>query len=350
MNRRYTRALITGVSGQDGAWLAAQLLREGIEVTGTIRPSGPAESWRLEELGVSAHTGLTLRTLDLRNPTACRLMVAEVAPQAIFHLAGQSRVADSFRDPLGSVQANGIGTLNLLEAMRRDAPDAHFVLASSAEIFGSPTKAPQDEETPTMATSPYGLSKLLAHSAMNCWRASFGLAASSAILFNHESELRDSAFVTRKITSAVARISLGLEQELKLGNLDARRDFGYAPEYVAALADMADSETGDDYVLATGHAASVREFATSAFASVGVELEWSGSSKGEFAVDASSGKRRIVVDPSLFRPVDAPLLVGNAAKAREHLGFKPIVELGELTRRMVEADLERERKHSGSSN
>ncbi|MGB0132780.1 GDP-mannose 4,6-dehydratase [Dokdonella sp.] len=344
MNRRYTRALITGVGGQDGAWLAAQLLSEGIQVTGTHRPSSPAGNWRLDELGIAAHAGLKLRTLDLGDPPACRLVVADVAPQAIFHLAGQSRVADSFRDPLGSVQANGVGTLNLLEAMRRDAPDAHFVLASSAEIFGSPEKAPQDENTPTVATSPYGLSKLLAHASMNSWRASFGLAASSAILFNHESELRDVAFVTRKITRAVARISMGLEQELSLGNLDARRDFGYAPEYVAALADMADRDTGADYVLATGHAASVREFATAAFASVGITLEWSGVGEDEIALDTLTGKRKIRIDSSLFRPVDAPLLVGDSAKARTHLGFNPRVELEELARRMVEADLERERR------
>lgn len=344
MSRRYSRALITGVGGQDGAWLAAQLLREGIAVTGTHRPSSPAGNWRLDELAISTHANLQLRTLDLHDAAACRRIVADVAPQAIFHLSGQSRVADSFRDPLGSVHANGISTLNLLEAMRRDAPDAHFVLASSAEIFGNPEKFPQDESTPTLATSPYGLSKLLAHSAMASWRASFGLAASSAILFNHESELRDAAFVTRKITMAVARILLGLEEELALGNLDARRDFGYAPEYMAAMAEMADAETGDDCVLATGHAASVREFATSTFASAGIRLKWSGAGEAEVAVDAATGVRRVRVDASLFRPVDAPLLVGNAARARKRFGFKPGVGLDELTRRMVEADLERERK------
>lgn len=344
MSRRFSRALITGVGGQDGAWLAAQLLAEGIQVIGTHRPCSPAGNWRLDELAITTHPNLNLCTLDPGDAAACRRMVADTAPQAIFHLAGQSRVADSFRDPLGSVQANGIGALNLLEAMRRDAPDAHFVLASSAEIFGNPQKSPQNEKTPTIATSPYGLSKLLAHSAMNSWRASFGLAASSAILFNHESELRDAAFVTRKITRAVARISLGLDKDIRLGNLDARRDFGYAPEYVAALARMADSDTGDDFVLATGHAASVREFATSAFASAGINLEWSGAGVEEIACDAGSGNPLIVVDSSLFRPVDAPLLVGNAAKAHKHLGFKPKVELAELTRRMVEADLARERR------
>jgi GDPmannose 4,6-dehydratase len=343
MKRRFSRVLVTGVGGQDGAWLAAQLIAEGIEVIGTHRPSSAAGNWRLDELGISAHSRLQLRTLELADPAACRSLVAEVSPQAIFHLAGQSRVADSFRDPLGSVHANGIGTLNLLEAMRRDAPDAHFVLASSAEIFGNPQRAPQDETTPTLATSPYGLSKLLAHAAMASWRASFGLAASSAILFNHESELRDAAFVTRKITQGVARIMLGTDQMILLGNLDARRDFGYAPEYVAALSDMADRDQGDDYVLATGQAASVREFATLAFASAGVELDWCGSGIDETARDRADGTPRVLIDPRLMRPVDAPLLVGDAAKARARLGFSPQIGLAELTRRMVEADIERER-------
>ena len=343
MKRRYSRALITGISGQDGAWLAAQLLAEGIEVIGTRRPSSPASNWRLDELGVAGHANLHLHTLELADPAACRSVIAETAPQAVFHLAGQSRVAESFRDPLGSVHANGIGTLNLLEAMRRDAPDAHFVLASSAEIFGSPALSPQDERTPTQASSPYGLSKLLAHSAMGTWRASFGLAASSAILFNHESELRDPAFVTRKITRAVARIALGLETEIALGNLDARRDFGYAPEYVAALANMADSGDGDDFVLATGKAASIREFATLAFAAIDRVIEWQGSGAEEVAREGDGGSVRVRVDASLLRPVDPPLLVGNAAKARTKLGFAPQVGLQELTRRMVAADIERER-------
>ena len=343
MSRRYSRVIITGINGQDGAWLAAQLLAEGVEVIGTHRPTSPPGNWRLQDLGFAGHRNLHMRALDASNASSCRGLVSEIAPQAIFHLAGQSRVADSFRDPLASIHANGISTLHLLEAMRRHAPDAHFVLASSAEIFGNPAHAPQNEDTPLSPASPYGLSKLLAHSAMGAWRASFGLAASSAILFNHESELRDAAFVTRKITQAVARISLGLEQEVALGNLDARRDFGYAPEYVDALAHMADRDVGDDYVLASGHAASVREFATAAFAAAGIELDWQGRAAGEFARDHSNGKVRVRVDSRLLRPFDAPLLVGDAAKAREHLAFATRVELDELCRRMVEADLERER-------
>ncbi len=343
MTRRYTRALITGINGQDGAWLAARLLGEGIEVIGTHRPTSPAGNWRLQELGFANHPNLHLRALDSGNAAACRGLLNDVEPQAIFHLAGQSRVADSFRDPLASIHANGIGTLNLLEAMRRQTPDAHFVLASSAEIFGNPEMAPQDEDTPLRATSPYGLSKLLAHSAMRSWRASFGLAASSAILFNHESELRDEAFVTRKISLGVAHILLGREQELTLGNLDARRDFGYAPEYMAALANMADRASGDDYVLATGHAASVREFASAAFAAIDMPIEWQGRAAAEIGRECKSGKIRVRIDTRLLRPVDAPLLVGNAARAREQLGFDPRIELDELTRRMVEADLQRER-------
>ena len=343
MSRRYSRALITGINGQDGAWLAAHLLAEGITVIGTHRPTSPAGNWRLQELGFVNHPNLHLRALDSSNVAACRGLLNEIEPQAIFHLAGQSRVADSFRDPLGSIHASGISTLNLLEAMRRETPDAHFVLAASAEIFGNPEKAPQDEETPLYAASPYGLSKLLAHSAMRSWRSSFGLAASSAILFNHESELRDEAFVTRKISLGVARILLGREEELALGNLDARRDFGYAPEYMAALAHMANRESGSDYVLATGHAASVREFASAAFAAIDMPIEWQGQGAAEIGHEIKSGKVRIRVDTRLLRPVDAPLLVGNAAKARELLGFDPRIELGELTRRMVEADLQRER-------
>lgn len=343
MSRRYSRALITGIGGQDGAFLAARLLAEGIHVTGTHRPSSPQGNWRLDELGISAHPHLQLCGLDVLDVAACRSLIAAMAPGAIFHLAGQSRVADSFRDPLGSVQANGIGTLNLLEAMRRDAPDAHFVLASSAEIFGSPPHAPQNEQTPLRPDSPYGLSKLVAHAAMGSWRTSFGLAASSAILFNHESELRDTAFVTRKITRAAARIALGLDQDVALGNLDAKRDFGYAPEYVAALAKLADRESGEDFVLATGRAASIREFATSAFGAAGITLEWQGQGADEHAVEPGTGKRRVHVDATLLRPVDAPLLVGDAGKARRELGFEPKVDLAELARRMVEADLTRER-------
>lgn len=337
----YARALITGIGGQDGALLAQHLLAAGVAVDGTYRPGGATPAWRLAELRIGADPGLHLHALDLGDAAACRELVAAVRPEAIFHLAGQSRVADSFTDPVASIAANGGSTLHLLEALRSEARDAHFVLAASAEIFGRPRQAPQDEATPPAPATPYGVSKLLAHTAVGAWRASYGLRASSAILFNHESEWRDEAFVTRKITRAAARIALGREDAVALGNLDAERDFGYAPEYVAALAAMAAQPLGDDFVLASGRAARIRAFATLAFAAAGIALTWRGSGAEEVAVDAA-GRVRVTVDPGLLRPVDAALLLGDAAKARRVLGFAPQVDLAELARRMVTADLERE--------
>jgi len=337
------RALVTGIGGQDGALLAAHLLARGTEVIGTHRPGRAFDGWRLAEPGISGDARLRLAALDPADAAACAALVAEVRPDALFPLAGQSRVADSFRDPLGSLDANGVATVNLLEAVHAHAPGARFVLAASAEIFGAPERAPQDEPTPLAARSPYGLSKLLAHAAVGVWRASYGLHASSAILFNHESELRDEAFVTRKITRAVARIACGLESSLALGNLDARRDFGYAPDFVAAMAAMAARETPDDYVLATGHAASIREFATAAFAAAGIVLDWFGEGADEVGIEHGSDRVLIRIDPALLRPFDAPLLVGDAAKARRELGFAPSLDLAALARRMVEADLARER-------
>src|SRR3954469_23866474 len=270
MKTSYRRALITGVSGQDGAMLAKQLLDAGVSVFGTHRPGANGDTfWRLRELAVADHPALILHALDPLDADACHALLAEIAPDAIFHLAGQSSVAASFRDPIGSINANGIGTVHLLEATRARAPQAHFVLASSAEIFGAPARAPQDESTPLSATSPYGLSKLLAHGAVASWRTSFGLRASSAILFNHESEWRDPSFVTRKLSLGAARIALGREDSILLGNLEAKRDFGYAPDHVAAMAAMASRKEGSDFVLATGRASSIRDFACAAFAAAG---------------------------------------------------------------------------------
>lgn len=336
-------ALVTGVGGQDGALLAAHLLGRGVAVFGTHRPRRAFDDWRLRELGIADHARLRVVELDPTDAESCAELIANLTPEAVFHLAGQSRVADSFRDPRGSLSANGASTLNLLEALRAHVPKSRFVLASSAEIFGAPERAPQDESTPLAARSPYGVSKLLAHSATGAWRASFGLHASSAILFNHESTLRDEAFVTRKISRAVARIALGLDREVLLGNLDARRDFGYAPDFVTAMAAMAAQETPGDFVLATGHAASIRDFATAAFAAVGIALEWRGEGADEVGLERGSEIVRVRVDATLLRPFDAPLLVGDASKARRELGFAPSLDLAALARTMVEADLARER-------
>ncbi len=336
------RAIVTGVSGQDGALLAAHLLADGVQVIGTHRPGSDA-GWRLRDLGIAAHPHLQRVACDPLDARACVELVAAQAPDALFHCAGQSRVAESFQHPRASIEANGLGSVNLLEAVRTQAAHAHFVLAASAEIFGAPAHAPQDESTPTIARTPYGVSKLVAHAAVGAWRSSYRLRASSAILFNHESEWRDDAFVTRKLSRAVARIALGRELSVTLGNLDARRDFGYAPDYVAAMIAMAAREHGDDYVLATGHAASIRDFASAAFAAAGIALDWSGEGVDEVGVERGSDRVRVRVDPALYRPVDAPLLVGDAGKARRELGFAPSLDLAGLARRMVEADLARER-------
>ncbi|MEO5558053.1 MAG: GDP-mannose 4,6-dehydratase [Dokdonella sp.] len=342
MSASTTKALITGITGQDGALLAARLLESGANVIGTHRPGRAPNLWRLRELGIHTHTRLQLETLDPTDAAACAERVRANAPDALFHLAGQSRVADSFRDPRASMAANGMSTLNLLEAVRLHAPNAHFVLASSAEIFGEPTHAPQNELTPLSARSPYGLSKLMAHGAVGSWRASFGLRASSAILFNHESVLRDEAFVTRKLSRGVACIKLGRETSIALGNLDARRDFGYAPDHVAAMAAMAMRDRGEDYVLATGIASSIRDFATAAFAAADIELDWFGEGVDEVGVEHGSDRVRVRVDAAFFRPVDASLLVGDASKARRALGFAPSLDLAGLAQRMVDADLARE--------
>lgn len=343
MSYRLRHALVTGVGGQDGALLAALLLECGVAVTGTHRPARAFDAWRLRGLGIDAHAHLRLVELDPADASACTALVADTRPDAVFHLAGQSRVAESFRDPRGSLAANGGSALNLLEALRAHAPQARFVLASSAEIFGAPERAPQDESTPLAARTPYGVSKLLAHAAVGAWRASYGLHASSAVLFNHESEWRDEAFLTRKLSRAVARIALGREQTVALGNLDARRDFGYAPDHVAAMAAMAMRERGDDYVLATGVAASVRDFAAAAFEAAGMPLDWFGDGADEAGVERGSDRVRVRVDAALLRPFDAPLLVGDAAKARRELGFAPSLDLAGLAQRMVAADLARER-------
>jgi GDPmannose 4,6-dehydratase len=342
MNTTIARALITGVSGQDGALLAANLLRAGIEVIGTHRASHSSDAWRLHGLGIATDARLRLVALDPTDAQACAELLAATQPDAVFHLSGQSRVADSFRDPRASIDANGLSAIHLLEALRTHAPRAHLVLAASAEMFGAPRVSPQNEATPTMARSPYGLSKLLAHAAVGSWRASYGLRASSAILFNHESEWRDEAFVTRKLTRAVARIARGREDLVLLGNLDARRDFGYAPDYVAAMAAMARREHGDDYVLATGVAASVRDFATAAFAAAGIALDWRGAGADEVGVERGGDRVRVRVDPALLRPLDAPVLVGDSTKARRELGFAPSLDLAGLARRMVDVDLARE--------
>ena len=330
--------LITGISGQDGAYLAAQLLERGDSVVGTRRPGADdAAPWRLRELGIAAHPRLRLVSLDPVDAQACQTLLADLQPAALFHLAAQSRVAESFRDPAASMQVNGQATANLLEAVRTVSPQTHFVLASSAELFGNAPHSPQSEHTPFAPRNPYAVAKHFAHAATQDYRVKHGLHASCAILFNHESPLRDADFVTRKIAAAAVRLARGSEAPVALGNLDAQRDFGFAPEYVSALVAMAQQPKADDYVLASGVATSIRRFAELAFAAAGIALVWRDSGVAEHACDAH-GRVMAVVDPALFRALDAAVLVGDSGKARAVLGFAPRIGVAELARLMVAAE------------
>jgi GDPmannose 4,6-dehydratase len=335
-------ALITGISGQDGAWLAAQLLARGDSVVGTRRTgSGDESLWRLRELGIADHARLQLVALDITDVAACRDLVRATRPFALFHFAGQSSVAESFRDPVAGAHANALGCLHLLDAVRNESPDTRFVLASTAELFGDAQAVPQDETTPFAPRNPYAVAKQFAHAMTQSYRASYGVHASCAILFNHESPLRSAEFVTRKIAAAAVRLARDDGESLLLGNLQARRDFGYAPEYVAAMLAMAEQAQPDDYVLATGVATSIREFTHLAFAAAGIALDWHGADMNEHAVDRRNGKTLVAVRAELFRPLDAATLVGDAAKARMRLGFSPSTDVAALAKLMVETELRR---------
>ncbi|MDC8013851.1 GDP-mannose 4,6-dehydratase [Tahibacter soli] len=330
-------AIVTGATGQDGAYLCRALLDDGWRVCGTRRAGGDEALWRLRELGIAAHPWLDLRTLDLADENACDDLVATLKPAQVFHLAAVSSVAAAFEAPLAALAASGTACANLLDAMRRHAPDARLVYASSAELFDAPHV---DESVQPRARSPYAFAKLVGHAAVQAYRASYGVHASAAILFNHESPLRGAGFVTRKIAATAARVARGSDEALALGNLSAQRDFGYAPDYVAAMRAMAARDAPSDYVLATGVATSVRVFVTTVYAAAGIALRWSGAGIDERAHDAQ-GVLRVRVDPGLLRPLDAAVQRGDAAKARRELGFAPSLDIAGLARTMLDAELRR---------
>lgn len=333
-------ALVTGVSGQDGAYLARLLLDRGWDVVGTRRRSGTASLWRLEELGLLGHPRLTLGELDLADLPAAIRLLRDHRPQAVFNLAAQSFVGGSFAQPVATTETNALGPLHLLEAILLVDPSIRFYQASTSEMFGKVLASPQDESTPFHPRSPYGFSKLLGHWAAINYREAHGLFACSGILFNHESPLRGAEFVTRKLTLAAARIARGLQDDVELGNLDARRDWGFAGDYVEGMAAMLAADQPGDCVLATGRAATVRDFAGLAFAAAGIPLSWSGKGLAEVGHDAA-GRVRVRVSPAHFRPSEVDLLVGSPALAARRLGWAPRVALEQLCAMMVEADLRR---------
>ena len=335
------RAIVTGVSGQDGAYLVRLLLQEGFKVYGSYRRTSSVNFWRLEELGVRDDPNLELVEYDLLDIGAAYRLLERVEPQYVFNLAAQSFVGVSFDQPVATAQMTGVGPLNLLEAIRVVDRRIHFYQASSSEIYGKVQAIPQNEDTPFYPRSPYAAAKLFAHWLTVNYRESYDMFCCSGILFNHESPLRGQEFVTRKITNSVARIALGQQELIELGNIDAQRDWGYADEYVKGMYMMMNHAEPDTFVLATNRTYSVRSFVELSFKSIGLELEWRGDGIDEFGVERGTNKTRVTINPKFFRPAEVELLLGDAAKARTKLGWEPSVSLDELCDMMVQADLRR---------
>lgn len=334
-------AIITGVTGQDGAYLAELLLSKGYTVYGTYRRTSSVNFWRIEELGIQDHPKLKLVEFDLTDLSGAIRLLQTSGAREVYNLAAQSFVGVSFEQPVTTAEITGIGALNLLEAIRIVDTSIRFYQASTSEMFGKVQAVPQKEDTPFYPRSPYGVAKLYAHWITINYRESYGIHGSSGILFNHESPLRGREFVTRKITDAVAKIKLGKLDTLMLGNIDAKRDWGFAKEYVEGMYRMLQADEPDTYVLATNRTETVRDFVRLAFQAVDVELEFRGSEEQETAVDTKTGKTVMAIDPRFYRPAEVELLIGDPAKAKAALGWEPKTSLEDLCRMMVEADLGR---------
>jgi len=350
------KALITGITGQDGSYLAELLLFKGYEVHGLIRRSSTFNTDRIDHLYADPHdpkARLFLHYGDITDSGQLTHLIYNIQPDEIYHLAAQSHVRVSFDMPEFTGDVTGLGTTRILEAIRRSGIKTRFYQASSSEMFGS-APPPQNEETPFQPRSPYGAAKAYSYWMVRNYREGYGMFACNGILFNHESPRRGETFVTRKITRALARIKFGLQDKLYLGNLDAKRDWGYAPDYVEAMWLMLQQEDPDDYVVATGETHSVREFVNGTFNHAGIEIEWrrdgiGGGEKGVIQSFASNlqpppstlriGDAIMEIDPRYFRPLEVGALQGDASKAKEQLGWEPKVRFRELVRIMVDADI-----------
>jgi GDPmannose 4,6-dehydratase len=334
-------ALVTGISGQDGAYLAQLLLEKDYRVFGAYRRTSSINFWRIEALGIQDHPNLHLVEYDLTDLGNTIQLLEKTGADEIYNLAAQSFVSVSFDQPSTTAQITGLGALNLLEAIRMVRPGARFYQASTSEMFGKVQAVPQSESTPFYPRSPYGVAKLFAHWTTINYRESYDLFATSGILFNHESPLRGREFVTRKISDSTAKIKLGKLDVLELGNLDAKRDWGFAKEYVDGMWRMLQADEPDTFVLATNRAVTVRDFVTLSFRAAGISLDWEGSGEAEHGVDAGDGRVLVRVNPRFYRPAEVDYLLGDAAKARDVLGWEPSTTLEELSRMMVDADLAR---------
>lgn len=341
-------ALITGITGQDGAYLAELLLEKGYRVYGAFRRTSTVDFWRIEELGLENHPELKLVEYDLTDLSNTIRLVQLSQPTEIYNLAAQSFVGVSFQQPITTGEITGLGAVNILESIRICNPSIKFYQASTSEMFGKVQDIPQDETTAFYPRSPYGVAKLYAHWMTVNYRESYNIFASSGILFNHESPLRGREFVTRKITDAAAKIKLGKLETLELGNLEAKRDWGYAKDYVDGMWRMLQADKPDNYVLATNRAETVKTFVTLALQAADINLAWQGEGLHETAYDVATGKQRVRVNPEFFRPAEVECLIGNPAKAKNKLDWEATTSLESLCAMMVKADIRRNSGRDGA--
>lgn len=334
-------ALITGITGQDGAYLAELLLQKGYDVYGTYRRTSSTNFWRVEELGIKENPNFHLVEYDLTDLGSTIRLLEKAKPDEVYNLAAQSFVAVSFDQPITTANITGLGPVHLLEAIRIVNPKIKFYQASTSEMFGEVQEIPQTEKTPLYPRSPYGVAKVYAHWMTINYRESYDIFGTSGILFNHESPLRGLEFVTRKITDGIARIKLDKQEYLELGNLDAKRDWGYAKDYVDGMWRMLQADKPDTYVLATGRTERVRDFVEMSCKAVDINIEWNGKDTDEVGIDIASGKEIIKINPDFYRPAEVELLIGSPEKAKKELGWEPDTSLEELCKMMVEADLRR---------
>jgi GDPmannose 4,6-dehydratase len=344
------KALITGITGQDGSYLAELLLEKGYQVHGIIRRSSTFNTGRINHIFQDPHEShkrLFLHYGDIADSSNISRLIEKIRPNEIYHLAAQSHVRVSFDIPEYTGDVTGLGTLRILDAIREARLETKFYQASSSEMFGLVQEVPQTEETPFYPRSPYGAAKVYGYWITKNYRESYNLFACNGILFNHESPRRGETFVTRKISRGLSRIKLGIDSTLYMGNLDAKRDWGFAKDYVEGMWMMLQQDAPDDYVLATNETHTVREFIEVASKKLGIDLEWRGEGVDEIGVDLNTGKNIIKIDPSYFRPAEVDLLIGDPAKAKRIMGWEPKVKFKQLVEMMVDADMEAQSSNAG---
>jgi GDPmannose 4,6-dehydratase len=333
------KALITGITGQDGSYLAELLLRKGYEVHGIIRRSSSFNTGRIDHL--RENDSIKLYYGDLTDSSNLNRLLEKIKPDEIYNLGAQSHVAVSFEVPEYTADVDGMGVLRFLDAIKETGIKTKFYQASTSELYGKVQEIPQKETTPFYPRSPYGVAKLYAYWIIKNYREAYGLFACNGILFNHESPRRGETFVTRKITQAAVKIKEGLQEKLTLGNLDAKRDWGYAPEYVQAMWLMLQQDKPEDFVIATGETNTVRDFVNLAFEELAIDITWQGEAENEIGIDTKTGKTLVSINPRYYRPTEVDLLLGDPSKAKEKLGWAPKITLKELVSLMVQSDWEK---------